>query len=45
MFDNLRPDHEKYLVDRGVNLQLLAGRYFSDGEHLAIRYCEPQGEP
>jgi len=37
--------HFQYLTARGVNPAHLADRYSSDGEHLAIKYCEPLGEP
>ncbi len=41
----LRKDHIEYLTKRGVETELLANNYFSDGFHLGICYLDPDGNP
>ena len=42
---NLRKDHIDYLKERGVTSELLHSNYFSDSDHLGIRYLKPDGKP
>lgn len=41
----MKQQHLQYLMDRGVDPALVADRYFSDGDNLAIRYWDPEGRP
>ena len=42
---NLRKEHIDYLKERGVTSELLHSNYFSDSDHLGIRYLDPEGKP
>lgn len=42
---NLRKDHIDYLIELGVETGRLHSNYFSDSDHLGIRYLDPEGMP
>ena len=41
----MKQQHLQYLTDRGVDPALVGDRYFSDGDNLAIRFLDPEGQP
>ena len=41
----MKKEHADYLKARGVCPLLVRDRYLSDGDHLAISFLDPEGQP